>query len=255
MQRAVEWILWNTSNDTALIIIPEEAEQLLPIFRTSLHAKTLHLIAYAAPVTRAMHHFNSFLYYSIPAVSSDVKLPTTIALELGFIAGRLYFDFSEYEDLKDYVHGSSAAKPTHTEAHHDRSPEAHKQRFTRKPAAFLLDWLNIRRKTQDILHTPMGYLCQNRQLQASHPFFTTQCGEFEPLTVPSIVKELNSDDEHESDYDSDMYEDSETEEAFEMEDGMIEEGDTLVEEDGIFEEKKDAAENDCNIVTNGSSDD
>ena len=43
--------------------------------------------------------------------------------------------------------------------------------FTEKPLSFMQEWLAVRRKGQDFMHTPMGYVCQGRQLRVSHPFF------------------------------------------------------------------------------------
>lgn len=43
--------------------------------------------------------------------------------------------------------------------------------FTRKPLHFLQEWLAMRRKGQDCAQTPMGFVCQDRPLLESHPFF------------------------------------------------------------------------------------
>lgn len=39
--------------------------------------------------------------------------------------------------------------------------------------SFLLEWLCLRRKGQDIMHTPIGYVCQGRPLLSGHAFFVT----------------------------------------------------------------------------------
>ncbi|KAK6601216.1 hypothetical protein H4I96_06557 [Botrytis cinerea] len=49
--RPIEWILWNPSNETALIVIPEEVELLIPVIRTAKEPM-VYLIAYAAPITK-----------------------------------------------------------------------------------------------------------------------------------------------------------------------------------------------------------
>ncbi|KAI4858954.1 hypothetical protein F4820DRAFT_441213 [Hypoxylon rubiginosum] len=36
--------------------------------------------------------------------------------------------------------------------------------------SFLLEWLTLLRKTQDILQTPMGYICTGRTPGEDHPF-------------------------------------------------------------------------------------
>ncbi|KAK7420617.1 hypothetical protein QQZ08_010309 [Neonectria magnoliae] len=51
--RPVEWVLWSAETETALIIIPEEAEVLIPMLRDA--SKTcVSLLTYAAPVTKSM---------------------------------------------------------------------------------------------------------------------------------------------------------------------------------------------------------
>jgi hypothetical protein len=53
-----------------LVIIPEEAEILLPIIANNEDAPT-HLITYAAPVTRKMLHFGNLDFYAVPSLSQD----------------------------------------------------------------------------------------------------------------------------------------------------------------------------------------
>src|SRR3954471_2268109 len=45
------------------------------------------------------------------------------------------------------------------------------QSFTTKPLTFLQEWLAVRRKGQDFVHTPMGQVCQGKPLLENHPFF------------------------------------------------------------------------------------
>jgi hypothetical protein len=45
--------------------------------------------------------------------------------------------------------------------------------FTRQPLTFLQKWLAVRRKGQDFMYTPMGFICQGKQLLESHLFFLT----------------------------------------------------------------------------------
>lgn len=47
MQRPVEWILWSPSTLTALLIVPEEAELLIPVIRRAGQSANVHLITYA----------------------------------------------------------------------------------------------------------------------------------------------------------------------------------------------------------------
>lgn len=60
-KRPVEWLLWSTSMETALVVILEEAELLIPILR-GLENPKAHLITYAAPVTKDMLPFSGLRY-------------------------------------------------------------------------------------------------------------------------------------------------------------------------------------------------
>ncbi|KAI9374594.1 hypothetical protein BJX61DRAFT_540599 [Aspergillus egyptiacus] len=161
-ERPVNWILFNKQTDTALVIIPEEAEELIPIMRTSPHPDT-HLLLYAAPWTKAMLHFNSLDFYALPSLPEGWVAPAWLPFELGILGGRLYFPFSEYHDLvtRLYSHGlrGNACQET-------GSSDVAKNRLN-----FLREWMSMRRQGQDITDTPMGYVCQGRSLRSDHPFF------------------------------------------------------------------------------------
>lgn len=85
-----------------MVIIPEEAERLLTLLREMDPAPT-HLLTYSAPVTRKMLVFNDMNYYSVPPSPEGWKAPMWLKIELGVFAGRLYFQFSDYEDLCKYL--------------------------------------------------------------------------------------------------------------------------------------------------------
>ncbi|KAI9833796.1 MAG: hypothetical protein M1819_003531 [Sarea resinae] len=182
-QRNVNWILWSPLAETAVVIIPEEAELIIPLLRGN-KTPTTHLLTYSAPVTRKMLHFNRLDYYAMPSTPVGWRAPTWLTIELGIFAGRLYFEYFEYDDMRRYLglhpgdtataslerieseeNAEKGVKDTDTRAGPVRS-------FTDKPLTFLHDWLTIRRKGQDFLHTPMGYICQGKSLIESHPFFT-----------------------------------------------------------------------------------
>lgn len=189
----MNWILWSSLTETALVIIPEEAEQVIALFR-DITVAFAHLLTYAAPVTRKMLHFNNLGYYAIPAMPAGWKPPAWLTIELGIIAGRLYFAFEEYSDLRKYlgfrekmaqpkeklddsVHSTELQETDRgTDDIADEEEITASTReglsFTAKPLAFMQDWLAIRRKGQDFKHTPMGYICQDKQLTADHPFYT-----------------------------------------------------------------------------------
>lgn len=188
-QRQVNWILWSNVSETALIIIPEEAEHLLKLVKESASPPT-HVLTYAAPVTRKMLHFNDLQYYAVPTLPSDWEAPLWLRTELGIYAGRLYFEYPEYSSLLEYLSvreeagrigedevddvalqvdmvEEEAETPT-VESDIEQKAKA----FSREPLTFLQEWLAVRRKGQDFAHTPMGFICQGKQLLESHPFFS-----------------------------------------------------------------------------------
>ncbi len=179
-QRPVEWILWSPSNETALIIISEEAELLIPIIRAEKRPN-VHLIAYAAPVTKAMLHFNGLSYYVLPRLPPGSVVPDWFSIELGIFAGRLYINFAECAPLKKYL--------KLTERTDEAAPEKSSEQtfiFTKDPIGLLLEWLTLRRKGQDIMHTPMGSICHGRPLYESHTFFITQRRDVEEGITPFV---------------------------------------------------------------------
>ncbi|KAI1753021.1 hypothetical protein F4782DRAFT_95691 [Xylaria castorea] len=154
--RPVEWIVWSPKTETALVVIPEEAEGLMELLHGEEDKSCVHLIAYAAPVTKAMIHFNHLLFYSFPELPKDHTIPENIRIELGILAGRLYVDQSELEGLAKYMRVSkTSAKDS--------------DKIAADPANFLLEWLTIRRKTVDVLHTPMGFICTGREMENTDP--------------------------------------------------------------------------------------
>lgn len=185
--------MWSSSTETALVIIPEEVEHVIALIRDNKESFT-NLIAYAAPVTRKMLHFNNLGYYAIPAMPAVWKPPAWLTIELGIIAGRLYFEFEEYSDLRKYLgfrekvaksedkleESLDSTELQETDRGADDTADEEEiiastregLSFTSKPLAFIQDWLAVRRKGQDFKHTPMGYICQDKQLTADHPFYT-----------------------------------------------------------------------------------
>ncbi|KJZ68633.1 hypothetical protein HIM_11978 [Hirsutella minnesotensis 3608] len=152
--RPVEWVLWGPERETALVVIPEEAELLIPIIRV-LDAAPVHLFPYAAPTTKNMVQSSKLASYVLPS-PLDEPLPTWLAIELGLLGARLYFNFGEYAALLDSLDAVANSCSTVDSG---------------AVYSFFLQWLSVRRKGQDVLHTPMGYVCQRRLLDRTHPFF------------------------------------------------------------------------------------
>ncbi|TVY43757.1 hypothetical protein LSUB1_G001260 [Lachnellula subtilissima] len=178
--RPVEWILWSPSNGTALIVISEEAELLIPMIRAA-GKPMVHLITYAAPVTKNMLHFNGLSYYVLPRLPDGYTAPDWLSIELGIFAGRLYIKFPECAPLTNYL---QLADKTGTDSPQSRTE--HVGISTKNPVDFLLEWLMVCRKGQDIMHTPMGYICQGRPLYESHPFFATRSEDAREVETPPV---------------------------------------------------------------------
>jgi hypothetical protein len=233
VQRPVNWLVWSKVAEVALVVIPEEAEAVIPLLRNVEQANT-HLITYAAPSTRVMLHFNDLKYYAIPALPDAWKPPTWLTVELGILAGRVYFDFHEYEYLCQYL-GLEASgdraevngkldmdSPTLVSLdgvlQHPTTPanleetENKVATFTAKALVFLKDWISLRRTT-DFGHTPMGYVCQNKSLTEDHPFFSKAENNEMPRRRPapsfSVGKSMDTwESESDAEFDEDDVEGS-----------------------------------------------
>ncbi|PHH61174.1 hypothetical protein CDD81_697 [Ophiocordyceps australis] len=155
--RSVEWVLWSPATQVALVVIPEEAEIVIPLIR-GMPAPMVHLLAYSAPVTRHMLRFGQLEYYALPSLAANHVTPTWLSIELGILGARLYFGHCEYGALLEHLEALD-------------SPSGGQQIAAKRLLAFVFEWLTVRRKGQDILHTPMGYVCQGRTLGQDHAFF------------------------------------------------------------------------------------
>jgi len=169
-QRQVNWVLWSSVTEVAIVIIPEEAERLLDIFRLTQSSPT-YLLSYAAPVTRKMLHFDNLKYFSVPCLPDGWQAPTWLKIEIGIFSGRLYFKHSEYSHICEYL----GIADDFSKLDQDKSEVIDNSTdmgtgvsdgmpcvFTSKPLNFLQEWLALRRKGQDFAHTPMGHVCQGK---------------------------------------------------------------------------------------------
>ncbi|CAK7216903.1 hypothetical protein SEUCBS140593_003023 [Sporothrix eucalyptigena] len=159
--RPVEWLLWSPSTETGIVIIPEELELLIPDIHKS---PFVHLVAYAAPVTRTMLDFSSLTYYSFPAMPVGYTMPAWLPVEMGILSGRLYMEFKEAMHMAQYI-----GQAVNVDADEETSVT---EPFCANPTTFLLEWLPLRRAAKDILHTPAAYVCQGRALRPDHAFFS-----------------------------------------------------------------------------------
>ncbi|KAK7967332.1 uncharacterized protein PG986_001609 [Apiospora aurea] len=75
----------------------------------------------------------------------------------------------------------------------EKGCQEHVQFSADDPRGFLLDWLAFRRRGHNILHTPMGYLCQGRQLTKEHAFFSEASVEAAPSAEPTVSDDSASE--------------------------------------------------------------
>lgn len=213
-QRPVNWILWSHLTQTAVIVIPEEAESLIPIMREAITPSHTHLVVYSAPITRKMLHFSDLDHYSIPPLPEDWKAPIWLKVQLGLFAGRLYFEWDEYSHICHFL-GVDEKHVVPDEVDDTSEPETGEEEpkqavarapaqgtLTNKPLTFMQEWLAIRRRGQDFVHTPMGFLTQGKTLHEDHPFFRraeeSSGVHFAPVT--GVVAEQEEDDVAVDDY-------------------------------------------------------
>jgi hypothetical protein len=151
----------------ALVVIPEEAELLIKLLRAT-PTKAAHLISYASPVTRNMIGLGSLAYLALPDLPEyRSAIPDWLRIEVGILAGRLYFNYEEYESVSEYFRNLDDRAIQDISQREETSGTAGKSSIH----GFVLQWLTLRRGGQDISHTPMGYVCQRRALTEAHPFF------------------------------------------------------------------------------------
>ncbi len=192
-QRPVEWVLYSSNSSTALIVIAEEAELIIPMLRIPNARATVHLLTYSAPVTKKMQHFSNLAYYALPALPTNHVIPRWLTIELGIFAGGLYMEFDEAMALVDYIEGKD-----------NEAGRAHG--LGTNPTSMLLEWSSLRRKGQDIVHTPIGYICQGRPLDRGHAFFVKQGADTQGTANAHRIEE-DVDDSSEEEQDEEDEED------------------------------------------------
>ncbi|KAF2802677.1 uncharacterized protein BDZ99DRAFT_454339 [Mytilinidion resinicola] len=231
--RPCHWILWSSRTQMALVISPEEADALIPLLRRYRGPKDTagitHLIVYSAPVTRRMLHFNNLDYHATPPLPSNFKTPAWLKIELGIFAGRLYFEWREYQELSTYL-------GVKTSADSNESSEASQlEAFVKKPCTFLREWLAVLRKNQDFEHTPMGFVTTGKPLSSDHPFFLATARR--DMDVECKLKKAIFAARHADEAESDDDGDHDDDELFHYEDGHVDgHGKDEHVEDGFDEE-------------------
>lgn len=225
--RPSQWLLWSSVSEKAILVSPEEADSLIPILK-SKGEPGVHLIVYAAPITRRMLHFNDLTYHATPPLPVNFRPPTWLTVELGIFSGRLHFDWHEYTELLGYL----GLKQDLTK-HPDARP------FAVKPLTFLHEWIDVRRKGQDFEHTPMGFVTTGKPLTENHAFFSTSGNETHAEIRPRIAR-IGSGEDEENGKEEDGEHDDDEEFAPNAE--HIDDSDTEDEDSGEEEDFEDAQE-------------
>ncbi|KIW06394.1 uncharacterized protein PV09_02847 [Verruconis gallopava] len=188
--RSIEFVLWSPSTQTALVIIPEEAEMIIPILQAS-RSTSVHLIIYSAPTTRKMLQFWDLDYYVLPRLPEGEIFPEWLSIELGILGARLYFPIEEYDSLREYF-------CTAVSSGVGESSETHTCAMSSSLLSFVFDWITLRRNGQDITMTPMAYLCQGKPLHRHHPFFNVKDDVEGAMPTAHLGKATSLTDEIES---------------------------------------------------------
>ncbi|KAL8690761.1 MAG: hypothetical protein Q9218_003865 [Villophora microphyllina] len=165
--RPVHWVLWSGVIKTALIISDYETNALIPLIRDA-SPPVVHLISYAAPITKSMVIFDSLNFFTIPSLQHDWQAPSWLVRDLGIFAGRTYFDYDNQYSAVCEVLGLpqplSRAADLDKEMPFPVDDGGPTEPFSPSPLLFMQDWLAVRRKGQDFSQTMMGELCQGRRL-------------------------------------------------------------------------------------------
>jgi hypothetical protein len=171
-------------------VVPEEAEELVPVLRGGSADSPTFLMAYSAPATRKMMRFDQLKFFSIPDLPEGWSAPSWLRVQLGIFAGRLFFDWDDYSPICDFM-GVDGSHVTPEEEEDEaglfvsepvpgmeeeedadvdaqrvapRKPADGGAAFSTMPLTCMQEWLSIRRHGQDFVQTPT--------LQKEHPFFS-----------------------------------------------------------------------------------
>ncbi|KAF5639084.1 hypothetical protein F52700_4254 [Fusarium sp. NRRL 52700] len=190
LMRPVEWVLWRPDIETALVVIPEEAELLLPILRR-IQTPTTFLLTYTSPLTRSLLEVGILDYYPVPTPKTELVIPSWLSIEIGLMAGRLYLPYNQYTQLRSCLKVDERVEPSMIMVDAHRSRKHILPNFgilnPQSLSKFLSEWISYRSRSSDITLTPMGYLVENRDLPDNHPFFTPQLKSRIAETIPVAV--------------------------------------------------------------------
>ncbi|KAK1974854.1 hypothetical protein LZ30DRAFT_810521 [Colletotrichum cereale] len=168
-QRPVQWVLRSASSsctiETAIVISPYEAQELLPDIRNSQRV-SLHL--YAPRPNMGYRSLDTLDLYTTPIQSSKRPLPDLFLTELNLFSGQLYMkSMKEYQSICRFLGLRIPDQEVNESddhvysAHVTSSEAAHLHQFMR----VLL--MKIRRNCQSIDKTHLGRILEYRALEVS----------------------------------------------------------------------------------------
>ncbi|KAL2863546.1 uncharacterized protein BJX67DRAFT_384547 [Aspergillus lucknowensis] len=175
--KPVHWVLSNVKNSNLLIISEHEANELLPLIRTSNNT-TLHL--YAPRTTKDMRSFSKLDVLSIGKNRAGLGLSFTpeILGALELFSGSLYFDtYTEYEDARcffGFISKTPATPDLPGDAVTSEGFVAKEIRdlvgwpvqcpFQTSPLPFLNTWYSIRTKGHGFSRSHIGSIIEAKPL-------------------------------------------------------------------------------------------
>lgn len=143
-----------------------------------------------------MVQFSGLRYHAVPAFEGEHTIPQSLTIELGIFAGQLYMKYEECVSLVNYIN--------------DGSINGRSDATTNRIVSFILEWVSLRRRGQDITHTPLGYVCQGCPLGVEHAFFVTSravdIGVVDSYHTSGAVTELQEDEDDEDEKQFDLEE-------------------------------------------------
>jgi len=129
--------------------------------------------------TLAAKEVNGLSYYVSSPTDGYTGLDW-LSIELGIFAGRLYINFPVCAPLTNYI--QLADKNWYKLPAKSHQARWHLYQESCRPPTRVAYGLP---QGADIMHTPIGYICQGRPLHKNHPFFAARSTDAREIKRPS----------------------------------------------------------------------
>ncbi|KAK2031664.1 hypothetical protein LX32DRAFT_584407 [Colletotrichum zoysiae] len=168
-QRPVQWILASSTNSdiiqTAIIISPHEAQELLPDIKKSQFV-SLHL--YAPRPNLGYRALDTLDLYTIPKSCPNRALPDLFLTELNLFSGQLYLkSMGEYKNICQFLDLGFAEQEKSGSDNHAYSANLASHEAANLHQFMRVLLLKIRRNCQSIDKTHLGKILEYRALEDS----------------------------------------------------------------------------------------